>query len=190
VEDHTRRSLQAKSRLWSVIKSIVDFDMIIRGFIRIFSTKQGRALPVSFHSPVMTKWTLMKGVTIKNQQINGSTPVNRTVFFALIIGSLLAMAAPITCAEEPLSSAGLNDSMLYIEGSIEKLQLLEEQALTASGGDREALLFRMDQRSIKLIDKVATLTGDLAALPEDDPDRLMLEKRLRTKVISVDQHLF
>lgn len=116
--------------------------------------------------------------------------MNRTVFFALIIGSLLAMAAPITCAEEPLSSAGLNDSMLYIEGSIEKLQLLEEQALTASGGDREALLFRMDQRSIKLIDKVATLTGDLAALPEDDPDRLMLEKRLRTKVISVDQHLF
>jgi len=35
VEDHTRRSLQAKSRLWPVIKSIVDFDMIIRGFIRI-----------------------------------------------------------------------------------------------------------------------------------------------------------
>jgi len=132
----------------------------------------------------------MKGVTIKNQQINGSPPVNRTVFFAFIIGSLLAMAAPITCAEEPLSSAGLNDSMLYIEGSIEKLQLLEEQALTASGGDREALLFRLDQRSIKLIDKVATLTGDLAVLPEDDPDRLMLEKRLRTKVISVDQHLF
>jgi len=132
----------------------------------------------------------MKGVTIKNQQINGSPPVNRTVFFAFIIGSLLAMAAPITCAEEPLSSASLNDSMLYIEGSIEKLQLLEEQALTASGGDREALLFRLDQRSIKLIDKVATLTGDLAALPEDDPDRLMLEKRLRTKVISVDQHLF
>jgi small conductance mechanosensitive channel len=54
------------------------------------------------------------------------------------------------------------------------------------GGDREALLFRLDQRSIKLSDRVATLSRDLAVLPQDDPDRLMLETRLRTKVIEVD----
>ena len=116
--------------------------------------------------------------------------MNAKLFFAAFVILWLAASAAGASAQETISSAELGESILSIEGNIERLKVLAEQTRKESGVDREELEFRLDQRTIRLMGKVARLASRLSSLPAEDPDRLKLEKRLRADLAGTHQLLF
>jgi small conductance mechanosensitive channel len=110
------------------------------------------------------------------------------------ISLCLLFAIPFTGTaaqeEEATSSSKLADSIVGIEDSINRLRPLVKETGKTTAADGEALVFRLDQRIIRLIRDVAKLTRYTASLSEDDPDRLLLEERLREDLSKTDQMLF
>jgi small conductance mechanosensitive channel len=116
--------------------------------------------------------------------------MNGHLLFSAIVSLLLSVSMPAALAQESIAKPELDKSMLLIEDSIAKLKLLERQIRDTSGADREALVFRFDQRIIRLMDNATKLTRNIATLPQDDPDRLALEKRFRDGMAGFDLLLF
>ena len=78
--------------------------------------------------------------------------MNGHLLFSAIVSLLLSVSMPAAMAQESIAKPELDKSMLLIEDSIAKLKLLERQIRDTSGADREALVFRFDQRIIRLMD--------------------------------------
>lgn len=115
---------------------------------------------------------------------------NAHLLLAALVSACVSVATPCVSAQEAPSSAELAESMLRIEGSVKKLKLLAEQTEAVSGADREALMFRLDQRLIRFLEDAAKLTRNMAALPANAADRLALEKRLREEMAGFEELLF
>jgi small conductance mechanosensitive channel len=112
------------------------------------------------------------------------------LLFAALLILMFTIFVSVASGQEAVSSEQLSESILRVEGSIAKLRQLAEQTGNKSGTDREELEFRLDQRTIRLMDGVAKLTRNVASLPAEDPDRLVLEKRLRADLAGIDRLLF
>jgi small conductance mechanosensitive channel len=119
----------------------------------------------------------------------GQFRVNTRRIFSFLL--CLLFAAPLTgmAAQEAVSSSKLAKSIADIEESISRLQPLVEKTGNATESDSHALVFRLDQRVIRLIADVAKLTRYTSSLPEDDPDRKELQERLRQDLSKTDQML-
>ncbi len=115
---------------------------------------------------------------------------NAHLLLAALVSACVSVATPCVSAQEAPSSAELAESMLRIEGSVKELKLLAEQTEAVSGADREALMFRLDQRIIRFLEDAAKLTRNMAALPANAADRLALEKRLREEMAGFEELLF
>ncbi len=120
------------------------------------------------------------------------SPVNGRMLPAISLCLLFSIPFTGTAAqeEEATSSSKLADSIVSIEDSINRLRPLVKETGKTTAADSEALVFRLDQRIIRLIRDVAKLTRYTASLSEDDPDRLLLEERLREDLSKTDQMLF
>lgn len=108
----------------------------------------------------------------------------------ILLCLLFAIPLTVTAAQETISSSKLTDSITDIEQSISRLRPLVEESGKNTAADSDALVFRLDQRMIRLIRDVAKLTRYTASLPEDDPDRTLLQERLREDLSTTDQMLF
>jgi len=106
-------------------------------------------------------------------------PANARMLPAFLLCLLFAIPLTVTAAQETISSSKLTDSIADIEQSISRLRPLVEENGKNTAADSDALVFRLDQRIIRLIRDVAKLTRYTASLPEDDPDRLLLQEQLR-----------
>ena len=109
---------------------------------------------------------------------------------AILLCLLFAIPLTGTVAQEATSSSKIADSIVDIEDSISRLQPLVEETGKTTAADGEALVYRLDQHIIRLTRDVAKLTRYTASLSEDDPDRLLLEERLREGLSKTDQMLF
>ena len=89
------------------------------------------------------------------------------LLLAALLSVCVFVATPCVSAQEAPSSAELAEAMLRIEGSVKKLRLLAEQTKTVAGVDREALMFRLDQRIIRLLEDAAKLARYVEGLPAD-----------------------
>ena len=117
-------------------------------------------------------------------------PANARMLPAFLLCLLFAIPLTVTAAQETISSSKLTDSIADIEQSISRLRPLVEENGKNTAADSDALVFRLDQRIIRLIRDVAKLTRYTASLPEDDPDRLLLQEQLREDLSQTDQMLF
>ena len=108
---------------------------------------------------------------------------------AVLLCLLFALPLTGTAKEEPVSSSKLTVSIVDIEERVSRLRPLIEETGKNTAADNDALLFRLDQRIIRLVRDVAKLTLATAELPEDDPDRLLLQERLREELSKTDQML-
>ena len=117
-------------------------------------------------------------------------PVNGRMLPAILLCLLFAIPLTGTVAQEAASSSKIADSIVDIEDSISRLQPLVEETGKTTAADGEALVYRLDQHIIRLTRDVAKLTRYTASLSEDDPDRLLLEERLREGLSKTDQMLF
>ena len=118
------------------------------------------------------------------------SPVNGRMLPAILLCLLFAIPLTGTVAQEAASSSKIADSIVDIEDSISRLQPLVEETGKTTAADGEALVYRLDQHIIRLTRDVAKLTRYTASLSEDDPDRLLLEERLREGLSKTDQMLF
>ena len=103
---------------------------------------------------------------------------------------LIPLTGSASQEKEAISSDKLADSIAGIEDSISRLQPLVEETAKTTATDGEALVFRLDQRIIRLIRDVAKLARYTASLPEDNANRQDLEERLRKDLSRTDQMLF
>ena len=108
---------------------------------------------------------------------------------AVLLCLLFALPLTGTAKEEPVSSSKLTVSIVDIEERVSRLRPLIEETGKNTAADNDALLFRLDQRIIRLVADIAKLTRHISALPEDDPDRRLLQERVPGDLSKADQVL-
>ncbi|WP_279252293.1 mechanosensitive ion channel family protein [Candidatus Seongchinamella marina] len=121
---------------------------------------------------------------MRGQHRRGSGVLS-SVFLCL----LFAISHIEVAAQEVVSSSKLAKSIDDIDESIILLKSLVENTGTTTEADAEALVFRLDQRIIRLVADIAKLTRHISALPEDDPDRRLLQERVPGDLSKADQVL-
>lgn len=121
---------------------------------------------------------------MRGQHRRGSGVLS-SVFLCL----LFAISHIEVAAQEVVSSSKLAKSIDDIDESIILLKSLVENTGTTTEADAEALVFRLDQRIIRLVADIAKLTRHISALPEDDPDRRLLQERVPRDLSKADQVL-
>jgi len=100
---------------------------------------------------------------------------------ALLLCVAAASAAQTTSAVQTTEEAEGEDVQALVaslERGISELKTLAGQIDTVPEMDREALLFRRDERSFSLLQDMDKIARKAAELPEDDPVRLDVERRL------------
>jgi small conductance mechanosensitive channel len=123
-------------------------------------------------------------MVMRGQHRRGSGVLS-SVFLCL----LFAISHIEVAAQEVVSSSKLAKSIDDIDESIILLKSLVENTGTTTEADAEALVFRLDQRIIRLVADIAKLTRHISALPEDDPDRRLLQERVPGDLSKADQVL-
>jgi small conductance mechanosensitive channel len=85
----------------------------------------------------------------------------------------------------------LERSLQSLDEDIAALRLLYERVQGAAGtGEREALLIRRDELTFAALLQLDELVREVAGLPEDDPLRQEVEKRLREDLADAGQSVF
>ena len=123
-------------------------------------------------------------MVMRGQHRRGSGVLS-SVFLCL----LFAISHIEVAAQEVVSSSKLAKSIDDIDESIILLKSLVENTGATTEADAEALVFRLDQRIIRLVADIAKLTRHISALPEDDPDRRLLQERVPGDLSKADQVL-
>ena len=80
--------------------------------------------------------------------------------------------------------------ILDLDQGISELATLSAQVDNVAEMDREALLFRRDERSFSLLMDMDKLARHIAEMPADDPQRAAVEQRLRSDLADVGNDVF
>ena len=108
----------------------------------------------------------------------------------LVCLSLGALAEPATGEETIAANDAIGVLVTRVEEQLDEIHLLSERLQRAGTRDRNALLYRRDQRSLQMVKLLDQLTPRVMALASDDPLRLELEQRLRGDLADVSQVVF
>ncbi len=108
---------------------------------------------------------------------------------ALVILLVLLPALPLV-AQTVTESQDLDEAFERVEKGVAGLKVLVERVKTAAVSEQEALAFRLDQRSIRLMDDIAKLARQIASLPDEDPERQVMMKRSRAEIAGADAFIF
>jgi len=114
--------------------------------------------------------------------------IRSLAFLSLLLLALLP-AHPLV-AQTVTESQNLDEAIQGIEKTIEGLKLSSKRLETAAESEQSALAFRLDQRSIRLMDAVAKLVRQVSTLPEEDPERQAIMKRIRADLAGTDAIIF
>jgi len=112
------------------------------------------------------------------------------LILSLILLVLLPAHTLVAQAQTVTESQNLDEAIQRIEKTVEGLRLSSKQLETAPESELSALAFRLDQRSIRLMDAIAKLARQVATLPEEDPERQTIMKRMRADLVGTDAIIF
>ena len=107
--------------------------------------------------------------------------------FLLVILSSGSLAQTTNEIEEP---SALQVQMENLDRSAAALAALSKRIAGVPEGDREALLFRRDERGFRLLLDLDKVVREVAELPADNPIRLDVEKRLKEDLHGVGNAVF
>ncbi|MFC1579076.1 mechanosensitive ion channel family protein [Pseudomonadota bacterium] len=113
----------------------------------------------------------------------------RAVTFLSLFLLALLPAHPLV-AQTVTESQSLDDAFQRVEKGVDGLKVLSERVKAAPVSEQGALAFRLDQRSIRLMDDIAKLARQIATLPDEDPERQAMMKRLRADIAGTDASIF
>ena len=112
-------------------------------------------------------------------------------FFVLLgIAVLLSFPSFLANAQELKSPEATAALMETVETRIAELQLINRQIENAPAVDKEALLYRRDERSFELLVLIDELAQSVILMPEDDALRKKISERLRTEFLTTGDKLF
>jgi small conductance mechanosensitive channel len=105
---------------------------------------------------------------------------------------MLIVFATAAAAQTESESKGtsLLEQLDNLDRGILQLQALNGTIETASARGREALIYRLDQRSFSLLADLDKLAREAAQLPAEDPLRGQVEERLRQELSAVGTGVF
>ena len=111
---------------------------------------------------------------------------------ALVILMVLLPVHPLVAqtVQTVIESQNLDEAFERVEKGVEGLKVLSERVKTAPESERGALAFRLDQRSIRLMDDIAKLARQIATLPDEDPERQGMMERSRADIAGTDATIF
>jgi len=116
-----------------------------------------------------------------------SSLIRRVPLLVLMI-CLAGNSAAQTASES--EGVDLEALILDLDQGISELATLSAQVDNVAEMDREALLFRRDERSFSLLMDMDKLARHIAELPADDPQRAAVEQRLRSDLADVGNDVF
>jgi small conductance mechanosensitive channel len=114
--------------------------------------------------------------------------VRALAFFSLFLLVLLPVHSLV--AQTVTETQDLNEAFERVEKGVAGLEVLVERVKTAAVSEQEALAFRLDQRSIRLMDDIAKLARQIASLPDEDPERQIMMERSRAEIAGADAFIF
>jgi small conductance mechanosensitive channel len=103
------------------------------------------------------------------------------------LSALLVMATGATVVLAQDESSELPEMIESLEQSVKELQAFSEQIAIAPERHREALVYRQDERRFQVLRQLDRVVEQAAALPEDDPVRLDLTKRLQDDLVGATE---
>ena len=111
---------------------------------------------------------------------------------AILCVSLLVALLPVhpLVAETVSESPDVDDAFQGIGKSLDGLQVLSERLKATPESEQGALAFRLDQRSIRLVDDISKLARQISALPVEDPERQDMMDRIRVDIAGIDATIF
>jgi len=111
---------------------------------------------------------------------------------AILCVSLLVALLPVhpLVAETVSESPDVDDAFQGIRKSLDGLKVLSERLKAAPESEQGALAFRLDQRSIRLVDDISKLARQISALPAEDPERQDIMDRMRAGIAGIDTTIF
>lgn len=92
--------------------------------------------------------------------------------------------------DESADHKALRDLEQKLNQGIVELRILTDKIAEVPVKDREAVMFRRDERRFDLLKQLDDLARGSAKLPEDDPLRLELTTRLKSEFAEVPENLF
>lgn len=113
-----------------------------------------------------------------------------------ILSRLMGLVALTLVMGLPSLSVAANTSEDYadirkgtarLQQEVGELASLDEKISSASKQDRDALVYRRDQRSFQVLQGIERLSKAVAALPEDDPQRLQGQAALQQSLGQASQ---
>ena len=110
--------------------------------------------------------------------------LNALVFLLVLLPPHSLIAQTVT------ESQNLDQAFERVEKRVDGLKVLSDRVETAPVSERGALAFRLDQRSIRLMDDFAKLALQIEALPAEDPARQPLMERSRADIAGADATIF
>ncbi|MEZ5502916.1 MAG: hypothetical protein R3E50_09745 [Halioglobus sp.] len=112
---------------------------------------------------------------------------------ASILQLILLLCAPgmgMAQTQAGSESAGIEETLQDLDRNIAEAKLLDSRISMLSEKDREAMIYRRDQRDFGLLQEMGELAQRAAKLPEDDPQRTVLTRRLQADLGGVIDVIF
>ena len=106
----------------------------------------------------------------------------------VILQFVLLACLPLSGVAQPDAKSAadrLEELNLQLDTGIEQVTVLSAQVDTVPAMDREAVIFRRDERTFRLLQDLGKLARGAAELPEGDPLREKLTARLRDDFVTV-----
>lgn len=112
--------------------------------------------------------------------------------FSMLIGvtALLSFASFAVNADAPPASKRVSAMLETVETRISELENLNTQIETAPEMDKNALLYRRDERSFELLLLIDELAQAVVQLPEKDALRLKISEQLRIEFLAEGDKVF
>lgn len=114
--------------------------------------------------------------------------VRALVFLFLFL--LVLLPAQSLVAQTVTESPDLDVALERIEKGVGAIKVLSERVKAAPESEQGTLAFRVDQRSIRVMDDITKLARLIASLPDDDPEREAMTKRLLADIADTDASIF
>ncbi len=95
--------------------------------------------------------------------------------------------------QEEASHKAYSDTLplvTQIEVQLKQIDLLTQRLDVAGAQDRDALLYRRDQRTLALVELLKKLTPLAARLPESDPFRMQLDDRVKNDLVNAGEVVY
>jgi small conductance mechanosensitive channel len=111
-------------------------------------------------------------------------------FLLVMMASAFLAGTAFAQSEAEIDTRSIQTLIETLDRDIKALHLLIDQFEAAEASDRDVLVYRKEERIIRLLADYSALADKVAALPEDSPERLSVTERMSGFGANLGPYLF